>query len=51
MVATVIPSILTTIKGYKMCLRGDAAGSGDGKGTHLSMFLYLMKGSHDDELT
>ena len=38
-------------KGYKMCLRIDAAGVGEGKGTHLSVFLYLMKGPHDDELT
>ena len=37
--------------GYKMCLCVDAAGYGHGKGTHLSMFLYLMKGPHDDELT
>ena len=38
-------------KGYKMCLRVDAAGNGDGKGTHLSVYLCLMKGPHDDELT
>ena len=38
-------------KGYKMYLRIDAAGDGKGKGTHLSAFLYLMKGPHDDELT
>ena len=38
-------------KGYKMCLNVDAAGNGDGKGTHLSVFLFLMKGPHDDELT
>ena len=37
--------------GYKMCLRIDAAGYGVDKGTHLSVFLYLMKGPHDDELT
>ncbi|XP_065914424.1 TNF receptor-associated factor 4-like [Dysidea avara] len=37
-------------KGYKMCLRVDAAGVGDEKGTHLSVFLYLMKGPYDDEL-
>ena len=36
-------------KGYKMCLRVDAGGN-DGKGTHLSVYLYLMKGPHDDEL-
>ena len=38
-------------KGYKMCLNIDASGYGKGKGTHLSVFLYLMKGPHDDELT
>ena len=38
-------------KGYKMCLCIYAAGKGDGKGTHLSVGLYLMKGPHDDELT
>ena len=38
-------------KGYKMCLCIDAAGNGSGKGTHLSVSLFLMKGPHDDELT
>ncbi|XP_065901773.1 TNF receptor-associated factor 4-like [Dysidea avara] len=40
-------------KGYKMCLHVYPAGNGNGKGkgTHLSVFLYLMKGPHDDELT
>ena len=38
-------------KGYKTGLRIYAAGHGDGKGTHLSVYLYLMKGPHDDELT
>ena len=37
-------------KGYQMSLRVDAYGSGDGKGTHVSIFLFLMKGPHDDEL-
>ncbi|XP_065900845.1 TNF receptor-associated factor 4-like isoform X1 [Dysidea avara] len=36
-------------KGYKMCLRAYPAGNG--KGTHLSVYLQLMKGPHDDELT
>ena len=44
-------SFYTHNKGYKMCLRVDAAGICNGKGTHLSAFLYLMKGPHDDELT
>ena len=38
-------------KGYKMCVRTDANGHSDGKGIHLSVFLFLMKGPHDDELT
>ena len=39
-------------KGYKICLRIDAAGDGSGEaGTHLSVYLYLMKGPHDDQLT
>ena len=48
---TVTASTLTTIKGYKMCLRVDTGGVGNGEGTHLSVFLYLTKGPHDDELT
>ena len=37
--------------GYQMCLRVDAAGYGDGKDTHISVYLHLMKGPHDDELS
>ena len=37
--------------GYKMSLGVHAAGDGKGKGTHLSVFLYLKKGPHDDKLT
>ena len=37
--------------GYKMCLCVDPAGYDDGEGTHLSVFLFLMKGPYDDELT
>ena len=44
-------SFYTHNKGYKMDLRVDAAGDGEGSGTHLSVFLYLTKGPHDDELT
>ena len=38
-------------KGYKICLCVDAGGNDTVKGTHLSVFLCLMKGPHDDELT
>ena len=44
-------SFYTHDKGYKMCLSVDASGHKDGKGTHLSVYLHLMKGHHDDELT
>ena len=44
-------SFYSSDKGYKMCLRIDAAGIDDGESTHLSAFLYIMMGSHDDELT
>ena len=36
--------------GYQMCLRVDAAGYGKAKGTHVSVYLFLLKGPHDDEL-
>ncbi|XP_065902221.1 TNF receptor-associated factor 4-like [Dysidea avara] len=38
-------------KGYKMCLRAYRSGISGGKGTHLSVFLRLMKGPYDNELT
>ena len=36
--------------GYKMCLIVDANGSGDGKDTHVSVFIHLMRGDNDDNL-
>ena len=36
--------------GYQLCLKVYAAGVGDGKGTHVSVYLFLMKGPHDDKL-
>ena len=43
-------SFHTHNKGYKVCLNIDPAGHGDGEGTFLSVYLVLMKGSHDDKL-
>ena len=40
----------THLPGYKMCLKVYANGLRDGKGTHVSMFAYLMQGQFDDEL-
>ena len=44
-------SFYTHNKGYKMCMKVYVTGYGDGKGTHMSVSLTLMKGPHDDELT
>ena len=37
-------------EGYRMCIKVYADGVGDGKGTHVSVYLHLMKGEHDDKL-
>ena len=44
------PSFYSHLGGYKMCLRVDANGEGDGKGTHVSVFVQLMRGEFDDDL-
>ena len=36
--------------GYKMRLRVDANGNGSGTGTHVSVYVCLMRGEHDDQL-
>ena len=36
--------------GYKMVISIDANGYGDNKGTHVSVFAYLMRGEYDDQL-
>ena len=45
------PGFYTHAFGYKMCLLVYANGNGAGKGTHVSVFLHLMKGENDDALT
>ena len=45
------PAFYTHSCGYKMQLRVDANGTQDGENTHASVFVYLMKGDFDDELT
>ena len=37
-------------RGYNMCIRVDANGSMEGRGTHVSVYAYLMCGEFDDEL-
>ena len=44
------PPFYTHLGGYRMCLRVDANGWGRGKGTHMSVFVCLMRGEFDDLL-
>ena len=40
----------TGMGGYKMCLNVDANGWGAGKGTHVSVYTYFMRGQFDSHL-
>ena len=40
----------THTHGYRMCINVNTNGYGDGKGTHLSVYAYLMQGPYDDDL-
>ena len=44
------PRFYTHSGGYQMCLEVWGSGYGSGEGTHLSVFLRLMKGENDDHL-
>ena len=44
------PPFYTHVGGYKMCLSIDANGWGDGKGTHVGVGLFMMKGEFDSHL-
>ena len=44
------PPFYTHTHGYRMCIRVDANGNGDGKGTRSSVYAYLMQGPYDDDL-
>ena len=44
------PPFTTSPQGYRLCLRVDANGSGECKGSHLSVYAIVMKGQHDDRL-
>ena len=40
----------SSVSGYKMCLGVFPGGNGEGRGTHVSLFIHLMKGESDLEL-
>ncbi|MBO9482403.1 hypothetical protein [Salinisphaera sp. G21_0] len=44
------PVFFTNIYGYKLCARLYPNGDGMGKGTHISLFLVVMKGDYDETL-
>ena len=44
------PPFYTHPHGYKMCMRVWPNGFGKGKGTHLGVAIYLMRGEFDDQL-
>ena len=45
-----LPPFYTHSHGYKFCVNVYPQGNGDGKGTHVSVYTYLMKGPFDDHL-
>ena len=45
-----LPSFYTHQYGYKLCVNIVTNGSGSGKGTHVSIYTYLMKGLYDKHL-
>ena len=44
------PPVYTHHQGYKICLLVFANGWGDGRGTHISVLVYFMRGEFDDSL-
>jgi TNF receptor-associated factor 6 len=45
------PGFYSSFRGHKMCLRVNLNGVESGYGTHLSLFVHLMRGEFDDEVT
>ena len=44
------PPFYTGPGGYKICINVDANGRGCGAGTHVSVYVYLMRGEYDSRL-
>ena len=44
------PSFYTSPEGYHVCLIVNANGEGNGKQTHVSVFVKILEGEHDDTL-
>ena len=44
------PPFYSHLQGYKMCFLVNANGHGSAKGTHVSVWVHLMRGEFDDQL-
>ena len=44
------PSFYTSPHGYRVCICTYLNGDGDGKGSHISVFLFIMRSQYDDQL-
>ena len=44
------PAFYTHFGGYRMCIGVDASGSEEGHGTHVSVYINMMKGEYDQYL-
>ena len=44
------PPFYSHIGGYKLCISVDANGWGSGEGTHVSVYIHMMRGEYDDNL-
>ena len=44
------PPFYTHTRGYKVCLEVYANGDEDGEGSHVSIYAFIIRGEHDDEL-
>lgn len=45
------PPFYTSPHGYRVCLRAYLNGDGSGRGTHVSLYIVIMKSEYDDLLT
>ena len=45
-----LPAFYTHPHGYRMCVHVYPNGCGDGEGTHVSLYTYMMRGPFDDHL-
>lgn len=45
------PPFYSSPNGYKMQLRVDANGNANGRRTHVSVYVYLLEGEHDNKLS